>query len=115
MASFYGSHFLKPVVISLSSSPLQILSRVISYVLSSMDVIFSEDLLIAGNHCLTELCHCLQNHFALCAQDVGSFVIQQLEDCDSELPSIDHSYSVVNLLLKVHCMALEQRAGVPRR
>lgn len=83
----------------LLSLPPQIVSRVVGYILSSIRVNVSEELIMAGNRCLTELCRSLQGHFASCSSTVATFIVRQLEE--AELPSPDHAHSVVKLLSQV--------------
>ena len=77
----------------------QIVSRIINYILASNDVTFSEELIMAGNRCMTELSKCLQGHFASCSSTVATFIIRQLDE--QEPPSPDHAHSVVRLLSQV--------------
>lgn len=79
------------------------MTRIIDYILASNDVAFSEELIMAGNRCMSELSRCLQGHFASCSPSVATFVIRQLDE--QEPPSPDHAHSVVRLLSQVWRLA----------
>ena len=78
---------------------LQVVNRIINFVMSANDVAFSEELLIAGNQCLMELSRCLQGHLASHSHHVAIFVLRQLDDED--LCTQRHAASIVKLLAQV--------------
>ena len=87
----------------LPSSFSQILTRIVHYVLSATDITISDELLVSGNKCVTELCHCIQNHAAPSATMVAGYVVKQLQIVHRA--SHELALSIVELITQV-CMCL---------
>ena len=88
-----------PMFITRTYMCTQAVTRITNYIISAIDIIYAEDLLMVGNHCMTEMSKCLQGHFASCSSAVASYILQQLDD--QEMLSQEHSSSVVKLLSQV--------------
>jgi PI-3-kinase-related kinase SMG-1 len=76
-----------------------ILTRIVHYILSATDITLSEDLLISGNRCVTQLCHCLQNHAMPSATMVAGYIVKQLQMWTG--PSNDLAQSLVRLVMQL--------------
>ena len=84
--------------------------------LSALDITLSEDLLVSGNRCVTQLCHCLQNHATPSATMVAGYVVKQLQVWSG--PSHDLAQSLVKLVTQVcvhECMCVSVCARVCAR
>eukprot|EP00731_Ephydatia_muelleri_P029201 Em0020g845a len=75
-------------------------ARVVTYVMTANEVMLSEELMIAGNTCLCELCHCLQNHFVSSCPEVSKFILKQLDEESADL-STEQTLTAVKLAVQI--------------
>ena len=75
-------------------------ARVVAYVMAANEVMLSEELMIAGNTCLCELCHCLQNHFVPSCPEVSKFILKQLDEDSADL-STEQTLTAVKLAVQI--------------
>jgi PI-3-kinase-related kinase SMG-1 len=85
-----------------------VVSRILHYVMLSINVSFCEDLLIIGNECLCQLSACLQAHFAAFCPDLINYIFCQFDYQD--FLSNELALSLVKLLLQ---MAEDLQSSLP--